>query len=63
LALVVAKPYGEELRPKFRICDTTGLGLPYEDVTLPRSIPRLFAQMRSLGLCPADLEFHPHNDT
>jgi isopropylmalate/homocitrate/citramalate synthase len=61
--LIAAKPYGEELRPKFRICDTMGLGLPYEDVTLPRSIPRLFAQMRSLDLRPADLEFHPHNDT
>jgi isopropylmalate/homocitrate/citramalate synthase len=61
--LEVALPYGEELRPKFRICDTMGLGLPYEDVTLPRSIPRLFAKMRSLGLRPADLEFHPHNDT
>lgn len=55
--------YGPDLRPKFRICDTMGLGLPYEDVALPRSIPRLFAAMRELGLQPADLEFHPHNDT
>jgi 2-phosphinomethylmalic acid synthase len=61
--LTIAKPYGEELRPKFRICDTMGLGLPYEDVALPRSIPQLFAKMRSIGLRPADLEFHPHNDT
>jgi isopropylmalate/homocitrate/citramalate synthase len=61
--LAVAQPYGSALRPKFRICDTMGLGLPYEDVALPRSIPRLFAEMRSLGLQPADLEFHPHNDT
>lgn len=61
--LTVADPYGEALRPKFRICDTMGLGLPYDDVALPRSIPRLFQQMRALSLQPSDLEFHPHNDT
>ena len=51
------------LRPKFRVCDTMGLGLPYEDVTLPRSVPRIFATLRSMGLTAEDLEFHPHNDT
>jgi len=61
--LAIAERYGAALRPKFRLCDTMGLGLPYEDVALPRSIPRLFAAMRGLGLQPADLEFHPHNDT
>ncbi len=61
--LEVAAGYEPELRPKFRVCDTMGLGLPYEDVALPRSIPRLFRELRSLGLQPADLEFHPHNDT
>jgi 2-phosphinomethylmalic acid synthase len=40
-----------------------GLGLPYDDVALPRSIPRLFQEMRNIGLQPSDLEFHPHNDT
>lgn len=59
----ISAPYGPSLRPKFRICDTMGLGLPYNDVALPRSIPRIFQQMRQLGLQPADLEFHPHNDT
>ncbi|HVO42556.1 MAG TPA: hypothetical protein VMT34_08030 [Aggregatilineales bacterium] len=54
---------GTGLRPKFRICDTMGLGLPYEDVELPRSIPRLFRVLRSMGLESEDLEFHPHNDT
>jgi 2-phosphinomethylmalic acid synthase len=62
-ALTVAEPYGPELRPKFRVCDTMGLGLPYDDVDLPRSIPLLFRRLKSLGLRPADLEFHPHNDT
>lgn len=61
--LKLASPYGEALRPKFRVCDTMGLGLPYDDVALPRSIPRLFRELRRLGLAPEDLEFHPHNDT
>ena len=50
-------------RPKFRVCDTLGLGLPYEDVDLPRSVPRIFSALRTMGLEPEDLEFHPHNDT
>jgi 2-phosphinomethylmalic acid synthase len=61
--LELSAPYGPDLRPKFRLCDTMGLGLPYEDVDLPRSIPRLFQSMRTIGLQSADLEFHPHNDT
>jgi len=32
-------------------------------VALPRSIPRIFRELRKLGLEPEDLEFHPHNDT
>jgi 2-phosphinomethylmalic acid synthase len=59
----ISAAYGPELRPKFRICDTMGLGLPFEDVALPRSIPRIFQEMRKLGLQASDLEFHPHNDT
>ena len=61
--LEIARPYGPALKPKFRICDTMGLGLPYDDVALPRSIPRIFRALRTLDLQPADLEFHPHNDT
>jgi 2-phosphinomethylmalic acid synthase len=61
--MALAEPYGPELRPKFRLCDTMGLGLPYDDVELPRSVPRLVRAMRALGLEAADLEFHPHNDT
>jgi 2-phosphinomethylmalic acid synthase len=61
--LEVAEPYGPELRPKFRVCDTMGLGLPYDTVELPRSIPRLFRWLREAGLRSPDLEFHPHNDT
>ena len=59
----ISEPDGSELRPKFRICDTMGRGLPFEEVALPRSIPRIFQEMRTLGLQSSDLEFHPHNDT
>lgn len=59
----ICMPYGDVLRPKFRVCDTMGLGLPYDDVPLPRSIPRIFRTLRAMGLQPEDLEFHPHNDT
>ncbi len=61
--LAIAEPYGPALRPKFRVCDTMGLGLPFAGIDLPRGIPRLFAALRGLGLRPEDLEFHPHNDT
>ncbi|HEX7021320.1 MAG TPA: hypothetical protein VF171_00585, partial [Trueperaceae bacterium] len=61
--LALAESYGPQQRPKFRVCDTLGLGLPYEGVALPRSVPRIFRALTSLGLAPADLEFHPHNDT
>jgi isopropylmalate/homocitrate/citramalate synthase len=55
--------YPESVRPKFRVCDTLGLGLPDHDVPLPRGIPKLFRKLTDGGLQPADLEFHPHNDT
>jgi len=59
----MGRPYGESQRPKFRVCDTMGLGLPYESVAWPRSVPGIIAELRALGLAPEDLEFHPHNDT
>src|SRR5690242_4553951 len=61
--LAMSAGYNPELRPKFRVCDTMGLGLPYDDVALPRSVPRLIRALRELGLAAEDLEFHPHNDT
>jgi len=61
--LETAEPYGAALRPKFRVCDTMGLGLPYDDVALPRSVPLIFRAVRKAGLRSEDLEFHPHNDT
>ncbi|MFN8420292.1 MAG: hypothetical protein U0528_13780 [Anaerolineae bacterium] len=40
-----------------------GQNLPYDDVALPRSIPRIFRTLKQMGLQADDLEFHPHNDT
>ncbi len=59
----VAASYPEIAPPKFRVCDTMGLGLPFENVPWPRSVPRLVGGLRGLGVASEDLEFHPHNDT
>ncbi len=59
----IAVQHPPALRPKFRICDTMGVGLPYEDVAAPRSVPRIFQRLRAQGLTTEALEFHPHNDT
>ncbi len=61
--LDLAAPFGEAQRPKFRVCDTMGLGLPLENVAWPRSVPGMIRKLRALGLRAEDLEFHPHNDT
>jgi 2-phosphinomethylmalic acid synthase len=61
--LEVASAYRDIAPPKFRICDTMGLGLPYENVEWPRSVPRLVRAVRGLGVQAEELEFHPHNDT
>jgi isopropylmalate/homocitrate/citramalate synthase len=59
----VGSDYPLALCPKFRVCDTLGLGLPYNDVPLPRSVPKLIQELRRIGIKAQDLEFHPHNDT
>ena len=61
--LDLAEPFGAAQRPKFRLCDTMGLGLPYDGVAWPRSVPGLVRAVRSLGVQASELEFHPHNDT
>jgi isopropylmalate/homocitrate/citramalate synthase len=58
-----ASKYPATFCPKFRVCDTLGLGLPYDDVPLPRSVPKLIHELRRTGLESQNLEFHPHNDT
>lgn len=59
----MASRYPEIAPPKFRICDTMGLGLPYDNVSWPRSVPKQVGKLRALGVASEDLEFHPHNDT
>ncbi len=61
--LTMAQAYPASLAPRFRICDTLGIGLPFDDVALPRSIPRWITLMRELGVSSGQLELHPHNDT
>jgi len=47
---------------KIRLCDTLGFGLPYAGVELPRSIPKLVAGLREIGVPAEWLEWHGHND-
>jgi len=61
--LRVAAGYPAELAPRFRVCDTMGIGLPFDDVALPRSVPRWIRALRELGLSSGRIEMHPHNDT
>ncbi len=59
----IASRYEESLSPKIRICDTMGLGLPFENIPAPRGIPKLIKLVRDAGVASENLEFHPHNDT
>jgi len=59
----LASAYPARQRPKFRVCDTLGVGLPDVEVPVPRSVPGLFDALRGAGVASEDLEFHPHNDT
>ncbi|MHC4480348.1 MAG: beta/alpha barrel domain-containing protein [Planctomycetota bacterium] len=52
----------EALKPKVRLCDTMGFGLPYPGVALPRSVPKLVYRVVAAGIPPARLEWHGHND-
>jgi citrate (Re)-synthase len=59
----IASAYPNIAPPKFRICDTMGLGLPYDSVEWPRSVPKQVRALRDAGVASEALEFHPHNDT
>jgi isopropylmalate/homocitrate/citramalate synthase len=53
----------EYKRPvKIRLCDTLGFGLPWATATLPRSVPKLIAGLRRIGVPAEWLEWHGHND-
>jgi len=47
---------------KIKIPDTLGVGLPFYEVPLPRSIPRIVRAIRRLGVPQENIEFHAHND-
>ncbi|MFW6265055.1 MAG: cache domain-containing protein [Bacillota bacterium] len=48
---------------KIRACDTMGLGLPYPNAPLPRSVPKIFEALhREAGVPHHLLEWHGHND-
>lgn len=48
---------------KIRVCDTMGLGVPYSDVALPRSVPGIIYGLQHYSDVPSEcLEWHGHND-
>lgn len=48
---------------KIRACDTLGLGLPFPNSPLPRSVPKIFESLRKeAGVPVKNLEWHGHND-
>ena len=50
------------VRVKLRLCDTLGLGLPWREAALPRSVPRLVEAIRGAGVAGEQLEWHGHDD-
>lgn len=51
------------VKVKMRMCDTMGVGLPWAQAALPRSVPKIFHALRhELGVEADQLEFHGHND-
>lgn len=59
--LRLSEKYGIEIG--FKLSDTLGMGLPFVEAPLPRSIPRLIRLLLDdLGLKHTQLEFHGHND-
>ena len=48
---------------KIRACDTMGLGVPYTEVALPRSVPGIIYGLQHYSDVPSEwLEWHGHND-
>lgn len=47
---------------KIRLCDTLGFAVPYPNAKLPRSLPKLIAGLRGIGVPAECLEWHGHND-
>jgi isopropylmalate/homocitrate/citramalate synthase len=58
--LKLSQRYGVPV--KMRLCDTLGFAVPYPNATLPRSLPKLIAGLRKIGVPAEWLEWHGHND-
>jgi len=62
-AAELMKLAGQYKKPvKIRLCDTLGFGLPWAGSALPRSVPKLVAGLRKIGVPAEQLEWHGHND-
>lgn len=52
-----------DVKVKMRMCDTMGVGLPWAQAALPRSVPKIMHALRhEVGVGSDELEFHTHND-
>jgi isopropylmalate/homocitrate/citramalate synthase len=58
--LKLSQQYGAPV--KMRLCDTLGFAVPHPNVTLPRSLPKLIAGLRKIGVPSEWIEWHGHND-
>lgn len=48
---------------RIRACDTMGYGVPYSEVSLPRSVPGIIYGLQQYSGVPSEmLEWHGHND-
>ncbi len=56
----LGEKYGVQV--KIKVCDTLGVGLPFHEVPLPRSVPRIAQALREAGVPQECMEFHGHND-
>ena len=51
------------IQVKIRACDTLGVGVPYDGVELPRSVPAIIHGLRYYCNVPSEsIEWHGHND-
>jgi isopropylmalate/homocitrate/citramalate synthase len=59
--LRISERYGVDL--VIKLPDTTGVGVPYPQASLPYSVPKLiWILMKVVGLSPEQIEFHGHGD-
>ena len=58
--MTLARQYDSPV--KIRLCDTLGFAVPYAQSILPRSVPKLVAGLRKIGVPGEWLEWHGHND-